>query len=178
MSAIEHHRDKRNSASAKRVDGQQGMIDPAKPGPSDNDRWKLEAHDQVHHIGFGRDGHPDATDAFDNDVVIPAAEQAVDLPDDPGIDGPPFRMRRRERGDGKFKLIGTDGAECFLASDHCAQHGRIRSSDSGGADSCFDGLHHAHGMSAALQSHGQRRGDQGFPDTRISAGDTHASASS
>ena len=69
------------------------MVDPPESrAPHDDDR-KLETPDQVHHIGLRRDRYTNTSDAFHHNVVISVDEQAIHLPDDAQIDGPPFRLR-------------------------------------------------------------------------------------
>ena len=74
MRTIEDERDNRNPPSVKRVDRQQGMIDPSQPGAPHHNGWKLESTHHVHHIGVGRNGNPDTADAFHHDRLISVRE--------------------------------------------------------------------------------------------------------
>jgi hypothetical protein len=70
MCAIQHECDHPNLLSPKGFDGQQGMIDSAQSGSSNDDNRKAQVFDHAHHVVAVCDGDLHAADSFDHHALI------------------------------------------------------------------------------------------------------------
>lgn len=72
MCAIQNESDHPDFLSSKGFDGQQGMIDSAQSGSSNDDNGKAQVFDQAQHVVAARDGYLKAADSFDHHALISA----------------------------------------------------------------------------------------------------------
>jgi hypothetical protein len=70
MSAVQNKSDHPDFLPPKGFDRQQGVIDSAQSGSSNDDNWKSQVFDQADHVVAVRDGDLYTADSFDHHALI------------------------------------------------------------------------------------------------------------